>query len=200
MQKKLAVLAMLLASAVVSYAQLGQGTIMLGGGIGFSAEKEQNPGADSRYTEFSLSPEVGFFVADNFAVGLAFGVRSENNEPARGTQTKVTSFGVGPFARYYIPTGNDKFSFFGDARFNASFYKSKPDNSDADKGGSFGASISPGFAFFPTENWSIDFSLSLLSFQSIDPDRDSDNDKQTEFNFGFDSFSPTIGIRYFISK
>jgi hypothetical protein len=54
-------------------------------------------------TSFNLSPKVGFFVANNFAIGIdaSIGLSIDNF----GTdKNRYTFLGAGPFIRYYIPT------------------------------------------------------------------------------------------------
>jgi hypothetical protein len=39
-----------------------------------------------------------------------------------------------------------------------------------------------------------------ISMSATDPDKDSDNDKFTSFQFGLTTFSPSLGIRYYLTK
>ena len=200
MQQKFTVILLLLAASFASYAQTSQGTVALGGGFQFSAYKEQETGTDSRYTSFSFSPEAGYFVIDHLMLGLALNVSTQNSEPSGGLHSKTNSFGIGPFARYYIFTSNEKFAFMADGRFGFSATKYKPETGNDTKGSTVNFSVSPGFTFFPTQRWGFEFTLGLLSISSRDPDKDNDNDKQTSFNFGFNSFNAGLGVRYYISK
>ena len=78
--------------------------------IGFSSVKEKNDvngvidSETQRSTNINLIPKVGYFLADNFAVGLdlnlGFSSNSSEDSDVKFTQTIVSA---GPFARYYIP-------------------------------------------------------------------------------------------------
>lgn len=85
----------LLGSFFVVSAQIEKGTVMVGGSLSLKTGE----GA----SEFSLDPNIGFFVANNFAVGGH--VKFSSRE--LGT-TKVNEFGIGPFARYYFGVTNTK--------------------------------------------------------------------------------------------
>lgn len=108
-------------------AQTGQGKILLGissslniGGtesnlmsLGFSSTRYKSsasgykePDAE-KTTSFNLLPRVGYFVTPSLAVGLDVSlVSSATNENTSVKSTRSTFiFGVGPFARYYVPTG-----------------------------------------------------------------------------------------------
>ncbi|MEO5979466.1 MAG: outer membrane beta-barrel protein [Chryseolinea sp.] len=200
MQNKLAVILFMLAFGFCAKAQTSQGSVSLGGGFNFGASKDQNPGNDDKTTSFSFSPQVGYFVVDNFEVGLALSLSTVNQKPGDGTDYKDSGFGIGPFARYYIFTSNEKFAFFGDARFGFNAYKHKPESGNDSKGSVAAFSVSPGFVFFPTKHWGVELSLSLLSITSQDPNKDGDNDKRTNVNFGFNSLSTGVGVKYYITR
>lgn len=78
--------------------------------IGFISAKEKSDadgfdeGDPSKSTSFNFIPRIGYFEADNFAVGLdvsyAFSKTKEE-----GYESKQNLWSVGPFIRYYIPAG-----------------------------------------------------------------------------------------------
>ncbi len=54
----------------------------------------------------NLLPKVGYFVIDNLALGLDVNVALSKEESGEDTYTfSRTMFSVGPFVRYYFPTG-----------------------------------------------------------------------------------------------
>ena len=61
-------------------------------------------------TNIAFTPTVGYFLINNFALGA-----NVNLSYSKST-AKTTSFGVGPFARYYLGTLNIR--PFGEADFN----------------------------------------------------------------------------------
>lgn len=81
---------MILAQAV------GQGAWMVGGSASFSSTKLKD--ANESSTEFILNPNLGYFIADDLAIGL--GLTLDSDSPAIGEST--TNFALGPFIRFYF--------------------------------------------------------------------------------------------------
>lgn len=75
--------------STLAMAQTDKGAIMAGGHLSLNTNK----GGSS----FVLSPQLGFFVADNFAVGGDLTM-----DFSKAGTVKTSEVGVGPFARYYF--------------------------------------------------------------------------------------------------
>jgi len=196
MKKVLFVFSLLLTSVVAIHAQTTQGTFSLGGGIGITNEKDEDAGEDTKSSQFNFTPSVGYFVVDNFMVGANLSIITGKEDDGFGGDDKYSAFLFGPFIRYYKFTSNDQFAFFGELGTLFGTYKDKPDGFDETKASAFNFYISPGLSYFFNEHWEMDFSFQAISFSSYDPDKDQDDDKTTSFNFGFQSFSPSIAVRY----
>ncbi|MBT1686554.1 outer membrane beta-barrel protein [Dawidia soli] len=194
------------AAGITGYAQAQTtaGNMLLGGGIGYNSQKQETGGDDATNNTFSFTPSFGYFVADDFAVGLNLEFSSSNREnwDDFGGEYKVTEFLFEPFARYYMFTPNEKFAFFAEGALGFGSQKVDPDGGDELKASMFRFRVSPGFAYFISDKWSLDFQLSGISYTSYDPNTDSDfdDDKQSEFVFGVDSFNPSLGFRYVIGN
>jgi hypothetical protein len=82
--------------SLAANAQTDKGDWMVGGNMTINTT--------SGNSQFTLNPDAGYFFAKNFVAGsevlLSFG-KSET--------TKYSSFGVGPFARYYFDMKDEKF-------------------------------------------------------------------------------------------
>lgn len=200
MKKTLSVIVLLIASAGAMFAQTKQGTLFFGGSIGITSSKDEDSGEDDKSTTFEFSPGAGFFIVDNFAVGLDLQMSGTKVDDGLGGDDKYRSIGINPYARYYIFTPNEKFAFMAEGGFVVGGTRYEPDGQDERKGGYITAYISPGFTFFPTERWGIDLQFSGFSFTSSDPNKDVDDDKSTSFHLGLTSFSPSLGVRYYLSK
>ena len=87
--------AILYMSQVLTSQTVGKGGWMLGGSAGFSSLKFKN--ADNSTSTIAIQPTVGYFFADDFAIGLGV---SFVNTRFNGNSNSSTS--VGPFARYYV--------------------------------------------------------------------------------------------------
>lgn len=183
------------------WAQTTKGSIALGGGFGINSSKNENAYGNSDYTasSFQFRPVGGYFLADNLEVGLQLGVTSGKSGYDGNDPTKTSAFSAGPYARYYKFTSNERFAFTGQVGISFGSGKSSFMNNET-KTGNLGITIAPGFTYFISDKWGLDFQLDLLSYNSYDPNKDIDNNNQTSFSFGFDTFSPSIGFRYYIAK
>ena len=74
---------------------VNQGAWMVGGSAGFSSTKVKD--ADESTTIINLSPNLGYFIADDLAIGLGVDLTSVSF----GGESN-TSFGLGPFVRFYF--------------------------------------------------------------------------------------------------
>ena len=103
--KKITILSVaILLFAFSANSQVTKGNWLVGGNANFSKDKTKGPLGSSNETRFILSPDIGYFLANKFAVGVNFSLDrfdytlNENNNHS-------TSYLFGPFARYYfLPT------------------------------------------------------------------------------------------------
>lgn len=119
MKRKLLFVFTLTCFTVAVQAQIGKGSVLLGGDVGFSTQKtkpiESVP--DTRKLNgFYISPTVGVAVRNNLVVGgsLSFRTQSEKRE-ANDYSSKLTGYGAGVFVRKYKPIGSSGFYVFGQA-------------------------------------------------------------------------------------
>lgn len=117
----IATLAILIANSTILIAQTTRGKFLLGelsyieflgnGVIGstnigyttFQIKSDGDSNADSKEKMFAMNiaPRVGYFVIDNFAVGLNVFLATESH---KASNSSSAFFAVGPFVRYYIST------------------------------------------------------------------------------------------------
>jgi outer membrane protein len=152
--------AIVLFSAFFVHAQIGQGTVLLGGVGGFDIQLED----PDNIISFDLFPDVGFFVTDNIAVGgsLGFGYSK------RGDHSN-TSFSIAPFGRIYFG-GDGGPAFFIHAQAGYFTSKAKDDTFETTFNGPF-FSGGPGVAIFLSDEIAIDLSV-LYNRESGDFDTD----------------------------
>jgi len=188
------VFAFIIMTTTLVNGQTTSGSMMVGGSIDFTSYTRQG-GSSSDYNEFTFSPSFGFFISDNFAVGtsLSIGTRRTGTGSSKTTES---SFGIGPFARYYKFTSNDRFAFFGEAGISFASGKTDPPLGNVTKSSSISFSLSPGAAFFFNEHWALELAITGFGVTSYDPDTSNDDDKYTLVNFDIRSFSPSLGVRY----
>lgn len=100
-------------SCVVASSQvLDKGNFMIGSTVGFSTANskvstggEETEGLTAQ--QFNIAPAIGYFVLDNFALGL--GADFTLNSVTEPSQDKTTDSDLlfGPFARYYFAVGDN---------------------------------------------------------------------------------------------
>jgi len=174
------------------FAQTAPGNMMIGGGLRIFSDSYEN-GSSASSTTFS--PGFGYFVADNFAVGTTLAISGGRTGAGPG-RTVRNSFGLGPFARYYMFTSNENFGFFGQAQFVLGFGKTDHETNGVSRNRSFAFSIAPGAAYFFNEHWAMELSIVGLEFLSTDPDTENDNDKRNTIEVGLNTLIPNVGFRY----
>jgi hypothetical protein len=181
---KLFALAFLGLTSSIAHAQttpLTKGRGLLSGSIGYQSVK--SVGIESQDL-FNFTPTVGYFVADNLALGLNGNLQVYGGNSPFGRGQNIYS--VGPFARYYrFVGGSDKFALYGQGSVGYSHYSG---------GYNLGyLGITPGLAFFPIPRFGLEASLRGLSYSSNFNDTHS-------FDFGFGLQNIQFGAAYYFGK
>jgi hypothetical protein len=112
--KKILSLAILALTTTIASAQINQGQWMVGGDANLSSSKTEDSDDDSRVTDFSINPNVGYFFIDNLAGGLRL---SFNSSKTKGADEAFTSFAGAPFLRYYFLPAAQKVNIFAEASY-----------------------------------------------------------------------------------
>lgn len=155
--------------AGAAQAQIGKGTVMLGGSVsGGNSKSEDNLGV-SKSKGFSISPSVGVAVKDNIVVGVFANYGHSKNEYSTniGSSATNTNVGGGVYVRTYAPLSK-RFYLFGNGSFNYSYSKSESDftqNNRIYKSNGVGIGLYPGVAF-DVNKW-LQLETSLPSFISV---------------------------------
>ena len=206
---------------MVSYtnAQTGSGTIMIGGGLHFNNSTEKNTVAGSttdgpKTTSFGINPRVGYFIGENFALGVELGYSSDvtkENDPSPGVdETKNTSstFSIAPFVRYYSPIAEKAGAFLnasvgystGKNKFESTDAGGTTTSTDADISG-FDAGITPGLYWFITQKVGLEASFGFIGFSSSKTSDDDDNETKTSnLDFELDTRTIGLGFHYYIGR
>ena len=209
----------LLAGAIalfgLSNAQIAKGTTYLSGQVGYSST--QNNNNDDKVEDFTVVPTVGYFVANNVAVGLGVGYTNSStttNSAITNVETKFSTdaFVVAPFVRKYW-TLSDKLYFFGQLAVPMQFGKTETETSSVATTGNtvvsnststeakytkIGVTVKPGLDYFLNKNWSIEATIGEFGYNNF---KYKDLDKSTDnFNFGLNLSSVTFGVKYVFAK
>jgi hypothetical protein len=120
--------------------------------IKFKANSIENLDPDIiKVTTFNLSPRFGYFFMNNLALGLNLSIGSSVDKPESGGKNTMTTFGLGPFVRYYIP-GSKVMPFFEinslfgsiSEKYKDANYSSSSKNSMSSIGGGAGIAVKLG--------------------------------------------------------
>ncbi|MFG4003900.1 outer membrane beta-barrel protein [Flavobacterium aquidurense] len=140
---------------------------------------QQTKTGDVKNTNLSVIPIVGTFVTPSVAVGAGLGYINMKSDLGSTTSAKTDLFVIQPLARKYWNVAGSLY-FFGQAALPVITGKEKESDTKISQ---FGLSVSGGFDYFVTKNFSVEFSYDLANFTSttIDP---KTGDKTTVTNFG----------------
>ena len=101
-----------LAFTLTTNAQITKGNWMFGGDIAFSYSKSKPKSiVNSKTFDMNLSPNVGYFFWDKFAVGTKINYTFSQSKSDSGT-SKFERLLVSPFVRYYFLETEKPINFF----------------------------------------------------------------------------------------
>jgi outer membrane protein len=138
-----------------AYAQFNQGRYLAGGSIGLTTNKYETENTTttttvSNSTNFSIAPDVGYFVIDNLAVGAAldFGVGSSKGKGSNAFKETSSSIELSPFVRYYLPQAIFFQAQFGFGSSTSKYTPAGSNTSTKSKDALFGWGLATGYAYF----------------------------------------------------
>lgn len=140
---------------------------------------QQTKNADAKNTSISVLPIVGTFVTPSVAVGAGVGYINIKADSDAGTAAKTDLFVAQPLVRKYWNVAGSLY-FFGQLAVPIITGKEKESELKVNQ---VGLSLSGGFDYFVTKNFSVEFSYDLANFTSttLDP---KTGEKTTVTNFG----------------
>ncbi|MFN5324392.1 MAG: outer membrane beta-barrel protein, partial [Bacteroidota bacterium] len=174
--KKIALLMVMSVFSLAAVAQTSKGTLLLGGGAGFKSESE----GESSSSTLELSPNLGYFFADNLAVGAQIAFTSY------GGDKKGSMYSIGPAIRYYAFELGSNAKIFGEANFGFGSFDSGEEGADALSSTSWGIKAGP--AFFLNESIALETTVGYGSEKVKDAEEASS------------SFGVKIGLQIHFAK
>lgn len=205
----------------LSNAQIAAGTTYLSGSVGYSQQERNN--GNNKTENFNVLPTVGYFVSNNFAIGLGIGYETQKNTDITNVtmfpgstsvttaETKQPAFVVAPFARKYWTLG-DKLYIFGQLAVPMRFGKTETENTTVNTSGSsvttgsssseakytqIGVTVKPGLDYFLNKNWSIEATIGEFGYNNFKP---KDGDAINNYSFGLNLSTVTFGVKYVFAK
>jgi outer membrane protein len=161
-----------------SYAQFNRGRMLVGGSLGFHGDTYKTKNNNTTTTtqknvSFSLTPQFGYFIIDNLAIGAGIDLSSTSVKYPNNNNYKdvATSFQFQPFVRYYLPV---KVFFQGTVGVGASKDKVTNNNNvtTVSKSGISSLSLGVGYAWFLNDHVAVEPFVGYLT-QRTKPDGSS---------------------------
>jgi opacity protein-like surface antigen len=171
------------------------GDLYLTGTAGFSSTKDNPNTGLTKDNGFTLSPGVGYFIADNIALEgqLNFTSGTTNTGAPGADDEKTTGFGIAAGAKYFW-TPASKFSLSLGA--NLSYMSTKFDDGTFDSTEKeIGFNIPVGLHYFVSNDFAITSTWGGFGYSSNDNGGDG-APKTTGFNLGLDMSSISFGLLY----
>jgi len=202
--KRFFLMALMIFTITSIYSQTEKGKMLLGGQFNFSgSNRNTGNGTYKSHGEgygFTLAPNYGYFISDNFEIGAKLSISAGNNWSDSNddiykhhAESHSTGFGIGAFSRRYF-TISEKFRFYlnGDLSYASSTYKnSNSDNSSNSDGSqdqtSLKISVAPGLVYFVTPKLGFEAQFGSLGYSVNSNDFENNYTDGTSYNYSTDS-------------
>jgi hypothetical protein len=178
--KNIFTLALLGFTIGTSYAQttIKAGTVQLGGAVGYSRNTQDVPTytpngypitATYTQSQFQVAPSLGFFVADNLAVGInaSYQISRTGTKQSNGgsaPDVKPWQLQAGAFVEYYKMLV-EQFGFTGTLG-GGYLHTDQGQATNTAKSNGFYAGLTPGIIFFPIPKIGIGASVGSINYSS----------------------------------
>ncbi|MEO0037857.1 MAG: hypothetical protein RIQ59_1068 [Bacteroidota bacterium] len=168
-----------------------KGDVFMSGSFNISNSKWASSG-NYEESAFTFAPSLGYFVSENFALGLGLNL---SNSSAKATsssaESKTSTVGLALMGRYYF-TPSSKFSSFVHGEFD---YLTMTMDPGSLKANGYGFAIAPGFNYFVSKNLALETSIGMLSYASAKADV-AGAQASTNFKLGLDFSKINFGLSY----
>lgn len=158
--------AVVLASFFGAKAQTG--SILVGGDVTLNTTKTPNgTTTDSKTTNFSFNPTVGYQFNEAWTAGLTGGI-SNSKTTAPTTDLKSSSYNVGPFVRYTRPL-SEMFSIFGQLEGKFGSGKTKAGSATVSEYDAMNINLYPAVFIDLKNKFGLNFNIGGISYASNKP-------------------------------
>lgn len=158
--------------------------VYVGGSLGIDAWSSQKNAGDRSETTFTILPEVGYNLNDEWAVGTVIGYVSDKWVGVNGISESAFTFN--PYARYtYLKAGKVSLFVDGGVDFTTA---SKADWNELAIG------LKPGLAVSLSDNISFVSHLGFIGYDVLNPDGDDNN--TSKFGLDLSGNNLTFGLYF----
>ena len=170
--------------AVAFVAMSVNAQVYVGGSLGINAWSSQKNAGDRSETTFTILPEVGYNLNDEWAVGTVIGYVSDKWTGVNGISESAFTFN--PYARYtYLKAGKVSLFVDGGVDFTTA---SKADWNELAIG------LEPGVAVSLSDNISFVSHLGFIGYDVLNPDGDDNN--TSKFGLDLNGNNLTFGLYF----
>ena len=170
--------------AVAFVAMSVNAQVYVGGSLGINAWSSQKNAGDRSETTFTILPEVGYNLNDEWAVGTVIGYVSDKWVGVNGISESAFTFN--PYARYtYLKAGKVSLFVDGGVDFTTA---SKADWNELAIG------LKPGLAVSLSDNISFVSHLGFIGYDVYNPDGDDNN--TSKFGLDLNGNNLTFGLYF----
>jgi len=220
MKKNFLLLTSLVGITTAAHAQtaIPAGTVSLGGNVGYfrhttSAQVAGSTiSSESVSSQFQIAPSVGYFVADNLAIGLSLGYVATKNtytSTFAGTSPDLApniNLRSGAYVQYYKML-TDQFGLVGTLgggyQYNRTTYVFGPagnTGSGETKQKGYYASLTPGIVYFPFPKLGISATLGSLAYSRLKETPTTGEPVTTDFGASFGLSQLQFGGTYYFGR
>ena len=185
MTKKCILFGLATVMAFGTYAQ--KNTLLVGGNVGISSSKNENAQFETKNTDYTFDPFIGYQFDNHWTAGAVVSAGSTKQTVSSSPEqvNKTTTFAAGPFIRYSHKL-SDIFMVYGQLQGSFGGYKntaSLGSVSSTSKGSAFEANLFPAVFINLKNNFGLNFNFGGLTYGSSKPDGGKTN-SAVSFNFG----------------
>jgi hypothetical protein len=169
--------------AAVAVAATMNAQVYLGGSIGFESTSSDG----NSETFFSIMPEIGYNLNEDWAVGIVLGYGESRDKVKKTTVDKIKSFTINPYARYTFAKF-DKVNLFVDGGVSYTNIKENDIKTNV-----FSVGLKPGVAVNLNEKLSFVAHAGFLGYTNSKTD---DEKAINNVALGIDASSLSFGVFY----
>lgn len=149
-------------------AQITKNNWLVGGTGNFRSTTQKNNYSANNLgaTSFSLLPNIGYFIADKFALGISPGI-AFNKTKGNNLESHVTTYKIGPFARYYFLEPENTVNLFIQGGFNYGISRFKNSGSSLTKAKNISYLIAGGPVVYFNTSVGLEFTAGWNYLQTI---------------------------------
>ena len=148
-----------------AYSQITKGNWIVGGNANFLFTSYSNGSTDTKSTNITLAPNIGYFFIDKFAGGIRLSFNRNHNkfgQPNNNFNT-FTTYSVGPFIRYYFLPVDKQYNIITESSYQFGNEKIETNNSTTSNISNNSFSFSAGPVIYFNSSVGIEFLLNYSS-------------------------------------